>query len=76
MLWSLGSFLARPVDGPEDSRKAFTKDSPLKRFGTPLEDAHAVLFLACDESTYITDSELNIDGGLLAGNVDSPSAKR
>lgn len=64
--------------GPEreERMKLFTKDAPLKRFGTALEAAHAILFLACDESTYITGTELNVDGGILAGSAGSPSAKR
>jgi 3alpha(or 20beta)-hydroxysteroid dehydrogenase len=36
------------------------------RFGTAEEVAQALLFLASDESCYITGSELVIDGGLTA----------
>jgi NAD(P)-dependent dehydrogenase (short-subunit alcohol dehydrogenase family) len=36
---------------------------PMKRFGTPQEVAHAVLFLASDEASYITGVDLNVDGG-------------
>jgi NAD(P)-dependent dehydrogenase (short-subunit alcohol dehydrogenase family) len=36
---------------------------PMKRFGTPEEVGHAVLFLASDEASYITGVELNVDGG-------------
>jgi len=50
----------------------FTKDTPLKRFGTPEEVAYAVLFLASDESSYTTGSELAVDGGILAGTLTSP----
>ena len=38
---------------------------PLKRFGRPDEIAHTVLFLASDESSYITGSEITVDGGIL-----------
>jgi NAD(P)-dependent dehydrogenase (short-subunit alcohol dehydrogenase family) len=36
---------------------------PMKRFGTPEEVGHAVLFLAGSEASYITGVELNVDGG-------------
>jgi NAD(P)-dependent dehydrogenase (short-subunit alcohol dehydrogenase family) len=35
----------------------------MKRFGTAEEVADAVLFLSCDESTFITGSALSMDGG-------------
>jgi 3alpha(or 20beta)-hydroxysteroid dehydrogenase len=39
---------------------------PLGRIGTPEEIAHAVVYLASDESIYVTGSELVIDGGTTA----------
>jgi 3alpha(or 20beta)-hydroxysteroid dehydrogenase len=39
---------------------------PLRRFADPREVSYSVLFLASDESSYITGSELVIDGGRLA----------
>jgi NAD(P)-dependent dehydrogenase (short-subunit alcohol dehydrogenase family) len=36
---------------------------PMKRFGTPEEVGHAVLFLAGSEASYITGVDLNVDGG-------------
>jgi len=39
---------------------------PLRRIGTPQEIAHAVVYLACDESVYVTGSELVVDGGTTA----------
>ena len=51
---------------------ALVADTPLRRFGTADEVAAMVVFLASDESAYVTGSEFNIDGGLLAGSAASP----
>jgi NAD(P)-dependent dehydrogenase (short-subunit alcohol dehydrogenase family) len=40
--------------------------TPMKRGGTPVEIAHGCLFLASDESSFVTGTELVIDGGYLA----------
>ena len=40
---------------------------PLGRPGTPSEIAHAALFLACPENTYLTGHILVVDGGWTAG---------
>jgi meso-butanediol dehydrogenase / (S,S)-butanediol dehydrogenase / diacetyl reductase len=42
---------------------------PLGRVGEPDDIAHAALFLASDEATWITGEVLRVDGGLLAGNA-------
>ena len=39
---------------------------PLRRAGVPRDVSNAVLFLASDESAYITGTELSVDGGFLA----------
>ena len=39
---------------------------PMGRFGEPEEVAHGALYLASDESSYVTGSELVIDGGVTA----------
>ena len=60
--------------GPEREEKmrALVADTPLKRFGMPDEVAAIALTLASDEATYVTGTEINIDGGLLAGSAASP----
>jgi 3(or 17)beta-hydroxysteroid dehydrogenase len=37
---------------------------PLKRFATPADVAHAILYLASDESSYVTGAEILVDGGM------------
>lgn len=41
----------------------FAKGVPLGRVGEPKEIARAVLFLASDKSSFMTSSELFVDGG-------------
>jgi len=48
-----------------DYMSRIEKEVPLKRIGKPIEVARLVLFLASDESDYITGTEIVIDGGLL-----------
>ena len=43
--------------------KTISTSVPLGRLGTPDEVARAVVFLASDDSTYITGAELFVDGG-------------
>ena len=40
--------------------------TPMGRKGTPMEIAYGVLFLASDESSFMTGAELVIDGGMTA----------
>jgi NAD(P)-dependent dehydrogenase (short-subunit alcohol dehydrogenase family) len=56
----------------ETRMAALVKETPLHRFGKPEEVAALATLLASDEATYITGTELNIDGGLLAGSAATP----
>jgi NAD(P)-dependent dehydrogenase (short-subunit alcohol dehydrogenase family) len=41
---------------------------PMKRFGNAEEVAHAAIFLASDEASYITGAEIIVDGGMSASD--------
>ena len=45
--------------------QASKEANPMKRFGTPDEVANAVTFLLSSESSYITGTEIFVDGGLV-----------
>jgi NAD(P)-dependent dehydrogenase (short-subunit alcohol dehydrogenase family) len=57
--------LERAAD-PEALRAVWLKMHPLGRLGTPLDVANAALYLASDESSWVTGQCLVIDGGLTA----------
>ena len=52
-----------PTPQDRQDRIAIT---PIKRIGTPEDIAYGVLYLASDESSYVTGTELIIDGGFTA----------
>ena len=45
---------------------------PMGHFGEPIDVANGILYLASDESKYVTGIELTIDGGILAGSEAKP----
>ena len=49
---------------PDKVKEGFLEFVPLKRMGTSRDVANAVLFLASDESSYITGQVLPVDGGM------------
>jgi len=55
---------------PEDVRKEWVDDIPLKRPGTTDDVANTALFLASDLSDYITGQEVVVDGGWALGLAD------
>ena len=58
--------MSEDVLADPDSRQTFFGSIPLGRLGTVDDIANGVLFLASDDSSFVTGSELVIDGGLVA----------
>jgi 3-oxoacyl-[acyl-carrier protein] reductase len=48
----------------KEEMKKFAETIPTKRFGQPIDIANIVIFLASDESSYITGECIVVDGGL------------
>ncbi len=51
--------------GEQEYREVLANRLPLKRLGTPDDVADVVLFLASDESSYLTGQSINVTGGQL-----------
>ncbi|MES2536272.1 MAG: SDR family NAD(P)-dependent oxidoreductase [Pseudomonadota bacterium] len=56
----------------EAGRLNWTAVVPMARFGRPDEVARAALFLACEDSSFITGHTLDVDGGYCAGGILKP----
>ena len=56
--------LGMSQEAVQEMTKGFENSNPMKRFGQPEEVAKTVLFFASDDSSYITGSEIAVDGGL------------
>ena len=55
-----------PKGASEELYEKLAKQVPLGRLGDPADVGHAAIYLAADESRFMTGSELKLDGGLSA----------
>jgi NAD(P)-dependent dehydrogenase (short-subunit alcohol dehydrogenase family) len=62
----LDPFIAMAGGDEDKAHERLARGIPLKRIGEPDDVAYAVLYLASDESKFITGTEFVIDGGMLA----------
>ncbi|MEM8979667.1 MAG: glucose 1-dehydrogenase [Pseudomonadota bacterium] len=53
------------VHTPDAGRRGFEAAAPVKRQGHVEDAANLVLFLACDDSAFITGTNIDINGGML-----------
>ncbi|MBV9991166.1 MAG: SDR family oxidoreductase [Alphaproteobacteria bacterium] len=64
---ALPSDAKRYGEAMETARAASVTATPLGHAGAPSDVASGVVFLASDESSFVTGTELIIDGGVMAG---------
>ncbi|MBT5186148.1 MAG: SDR family oxidoreductase [Kordiimonadaceae bacterium] len=57
--------LGKTLGDVETARQAFIDRQPMGRLGTPEEIASMIIYLASDESSYVTGQTFNIDGGTM-----------
>jgi NAD(P)-dependent dehydrogenase (short-subunit alcohol dehydrogenase family) len=60
--------IATPMvdEQPEWATEAFVGNTPMGRPGTPDDVAHLAVYLASDESSFVTGGEFYVDGGFVA----------
>ncbi len=53
------------IHTPDAGRRGFEANAPMKRQGHVDDAANLVLFLACDDSVFITGTNIDLNGGML-----------
>ena len=53
------------IHTPDAGRRGFEATAPVKRQGHVEDAANLVLFLACDDSAFMTGTNIDINGGML-----------
>jgi NAD(P)-dependent dehydrogenase (short-subunit alcohol dehydrogenase family) len=71
-IWKRGPRASMSEDQSAKLADFYSSTIPLGRFGEPEELAKAVLFLASDDSSYITAVELMVDGGATGAPFGAP----
>jgi NAD(P)-dependent dehydrogenase (short-subunit alcohol dehydrogenase family) len=56
----------------EEKRENRLNHIPAGRFGEPVDIANAAVYLASDESDWVTGTEFNVDGGITAAYLTQP----
>jgi NAD(P)-dependent dehydrogenase (short-subunit alcohol dehydrogenase family) len=54
-----------PMSMPEEATEQFGADAPMQRPAQPAELAPPYVFLACDESRYVSGEILAVTGGMV-----------
>lgn len=68
-----------PAETPEalaSMRKVFEREQPMTRAGLPDDIANAAVFLASDESSFVSGHDLVVDGALIAGRSWTEQQRR
>jgi 3-oxoacyl-[acyl-carrier protein] reductase len=63
---TIRSPILEPYLQDENAKKVLENSFPLKRIGDPEDVTNAILFLASDDSKWVTGTIMNIDGGISA----------
>ena len=58
--------MIRDSPDPEKARQTLVRQVPLRQIGKPDDVANMIVYLASDESTFVTGTEMVIDGGVIA----------
>ena len=58
--------MIRDSPDAEKARQTLVRQVPLRRIGKPDDVANMIVYLASDESTFVTGTEMVIDGGVIA----------
>jgi NAD(P)-dependent dehydrogenase (short-subunit alcohol dehydrogenase family) len=70
---TIDSDMAERALGDEEARRSILSRTPMGRLGTPEEVAGVALFLASEDSGFVTGKTIFVDGGRLGLNLTMPT---